>query len=65
MSKLVGRTFALMVNAAATLLLAFFAFGPSPYGTGLKVLFGLAALGAAMGAAASFAKLRQAIRNRA
>jgi cell division protein FtsX len=63
MGTLVTRTVALVVNVTATVLLAFFAFGPSPYGAGWRVFWGLAALGASVGAVASFAKLRRTIRS--
>jgi hypothetical protein len=42
--------------------LAFFAFGPSPYGAAWRVLMGLGALGAAVAAVATFARLRRTIR---
>ena len=49
------------MNAAAALILAVLAVS-GPYGV-LRILLGFAALSAAVGAAASFVKLRKAVRD--
>jgi hypothetical protein len=50
------------VNVAATLILTVLA-AIGPYGVLLRIFWGLAACGAAAGAAASFVKLREAVRD--
>jgi hypothetical protein len=50
------------VNVAAALILAVLAV-IGPYGVLLRIFWGLAACGAAIGAAASFVKLRRAVRD--
>jgi hypothetical protein len=50
------------VNVAAALLCAVFAV-IGPYGVLFRIFLGFAACGAAIGAAASFVKLREAVRD--
>jgi hypothetical protein len=56
------RFLAVAVNGAAATLLMLLALGLGPYGAPWRVFFGLAAVGAALGTATSFVKLRRLLR---